>query len=106
MTEQNLMLHWAGIVSLIVFLAAYSLVIAEETIHLRKSKPVMVAGGIIWAFAAIAYMASGQTATFSVFLAGDRPIALVPSTNALVETQRRAIERMVRNELGGTPARL
>ena len=52
MTEQNLMMHWAGIVSLIVFVVAYSLVIAEETIHLRKSKPVMVAGGIIWAFAA------------------------------------------------------
>ena len=62
MTEQNLMMHWAGIVSLIVFAAAYSLVIAEETIHLRKSKPVMVAGGIIWAFAAIAYIGSGQTA--------------------------------------------
>lgn len=62
MTEQNLMLHWAGIVSLIVFAVAYSLVIAEETIHLRKSKPVMVAGGIIWAFAAIAYIGSGQTA--------------------------------------------
>ena len=62
MTEQNLMLHWAGIVSLAVFVVAYALVIAEETIHLRKSKPVMVAGGIIWAFAAIAYIASGQTA--------------------------------------------
>lgn len=62
MTDQNLMLHWAGIVSLIVFVAAYSLVIAEETIHLRKSKPMMVAGGIIWAFAAIAYIGSGQTA--------------------------------------------
>ena len=62
MTEQNLMLHWAGIVSLAVFVVAYALVIAEETIHLRKSKPVMVAGGIIWAFAAIAYIASGQAA--------------------------------------------
>ncbi len=30
--------------------------------------------------------------------------ALVPSTNALVETQRRAIERLVRNELGGSSA--
>ena len=40
--------HWAGILSLVIFVAAYSLVIGEEVIHLRKSKPVIVAAGLIW----------------------------------------------------------
>lgn len=52
--------HWIGIVSLLLFVFAYSLVIAEETLHLRKSKPVMVAAGIIWSLTAIAYARSGD----------------------------------------------
>ena len=40
--------HWAGILSLLIFIAAYTLVIGEEVIHLRKSKPVIVAAGLIW----------------------------------------------------------
>jgi len=52
--------HWAGITALAVFFLAYALVIGEETIHLRKSKPVMVAAGIIWALVAITYGQIGQ----------------------------------------------
>ena len=37
-----------GYVALIIFICAYILVMAEEFTHLRKSKPVMVAAGIIW----------------------------------------------------------
>lgn len=44
--------HWAGITSLVLFVLAYSLVISEEVLHLRKSKPVMVAAGIIWCLVA------------------------------------------------------
>jgi len=55
--------HWAGISAIIIFVLAYSLVIAEESIHLRKSKPVMVAAGIIWAIVAIAYASHGDTHT-------------------------------------------
>lgn len=51
---------WAGILSIIIFVIAYSLVIAEENINLRKSKPVMVAAGVIWFLAAIAYTQIGQ----------------------------------------------
>ena len=53
--------HWTGMLSLIVFVGAYALVIAEETIHLRKSKPVIVAAGMIWVLVAIAYAAIGDT---------------------------------------------
>ena len=38
----------AGFSALILFSIAYLLVIGEEFIHLRKSKPVLVAAGVIW----------------------------------------------------------
>ena len=47
--------HWAGFIAVAVFVIAYALVIGEETLHLRKSKPVMVAAGIIWVLVAVAY---------------------------------------------------
>lgn len=40
--------HWVGFACLVVFIIAYALVIAEERIHLRKSKPVIMSAGIIW----------------------------------------------------------
>ena len=52
--------HWIGYVAVTVFLAAYVLVIVEESLHLRKSKPVMVAAGAIWILTAIAYASQHQ----------------------------------------------
>ena len=53
--------HWTGYVALAVFLVAYVLVIVEENLHLRKSKPVMVAAGAIWILTAIAYASQNQS---------------------------------------------
>lgn len=47
--------HWVGFVSLVLFVMAYGLVITEEFTHLRKSKPVIFAAGIIWALIAYQY---------------------------------------------------
>lgn len=47
--------HWVGYASLVIFVLAYILVIAEEEIHMRKSKPVMIAAGLIWAMIAAIY---------------------------------------------------
>ena len=44
--------HWVGIVALILFVAAYLLVVIEEFTQLRKSKPVLLAAGLIWALVA------------------------------------------------------
>ena len=55
--------HWVGFVCVAIFVAAYSLVIAEEALHLRKSKPVIVAAGIIWALVAIVFSQHGDTTT-------------------------------------------
>ena len=37
-----------AIAALAVFVLAYALVVSEDVIHLRKSKPVIVAAGVIW----------------------------------------------------------
>ena len=44
----NLTNHWVGFLSIFLFFIAYLFVMAEEFIHLRKSKPVMLAAGLIW----------------------------------------------------------
>jgi Na+/H+ antiporter NhaD/arsenite permease-like protein len=51
-----------GIASLVFFILAYALVPLENTIHLRKSKPVLIAaGGVIWILVAVAYNRMGDT---------------------------------------------
>lgn len=54
-TSLNLTSHWVGLTSLILFFIAYLVVMAEEFIHLRKSKPVVLTAGIIWALIAWYY---------------------------------------------------
>jgi Na+/H+ antiporter NhaD/arsenite permease-like protein len=56
----DLTTHWAGYAALAIFIAAYVLVVFEETTHMRKSKPVLVAAGLIWALAAIAFADAGK----------------------------------------------
>ena len=51
-----------AIVALLVFILAYLVVIGEEFLHLRKSKPVLIAAGIIWILVAMAYAAAGHPA--------------------------------------------
>jgi NhaD family Na+/H+ antiporter len=60
---QNFTAHWAGWLAVGIFVTAYAFVIAEEALHLRKSKPTMVAAGIIWTIVALMYIAHGDTHT-------------------------------------------
>lgn len=55
----NLTNHWVGIVSVLLFFLAYLVVVAEEYTQLPKSKPVMLAAGIIWALIAWYYQTQG-----------------------------------------------
>ncbi|PLX89126.1 MAG: sodium:proton antiporter, partial [Desulfuromonas sp.] len=52
-----------GILALVLFVAAYSLVIFEEQLHMRKSKPVLLAAGLIWVLVAVTYAGLGDTHT-------------------------------------------
>jgi len=44
----DLTTHTVGYLALVIFALAYILVTAEEFTHLRKSKPVIIAAGLIW----------------------------------------------------------
>lgn len=52
--------HWVGYAALALFALAYSLVILEEKLHLRKSKPVLLVAGIIWVLIAFVYSSNGD----------------------------------------------
>jgi NhaD family Na+/H+ antiporter len=54
--------HWVGFASIAVFVIAYAFVMAEEFTHLRKSKPVILAAGIIWGMIALVYTGHGDGA--------------------------------------------
>jgi len=60
---QDFTAHWASWLAVGLFVIAYSFVIAEEALHLRKSKPVMVAAGLIWTIVALIYASNGDTHT-------------------------------------------
>ncbi|MCP4040833.1 MAG: sodium:proton antiporter [Gammaproteobacteria bacterium] len=51
--------HWVGYTALAIFIVAYGFVMAEEFTHLRKSKPVILAAGIIWGMIASVYASQG-----------------------------------------------
>ena len=53
--------HWAGLVALLVFVLAYLLVVSEEFTNLRKSKPVIMAAGVIWVLIALQYRHAENT---------------------------------------------
>lgn len=59
----NLTTTFYGIVGLLLFIGAYSLVIFEEQLHMRKSKPVLLAAGLIWVLVALAYQTIGDIHT-------------------------------------------
>ncbi|MCW9030971.1 MAG: sodium:proton antiporter NhaD, partial [Gammaproteobacteria bacterium] len=52
--------HPVGYAALAIFVIAYLLVMAEEFTHLRKSKPVILAAGIIWALIGYVYVSHGM----------------------------------------------
>jgi Na+/H+ antiporter NhaD/arsenite permease-like protein len=51
-----------GIYTVLIFIIAYGFVMTEEFTHLSKSKPVILAAGIIWAHAAILSKEAGVSA--------------------------------------------
>lgn len=49
-----------GFLAVLIFVLAYSLVMAEEKLHMRKSKPVLVAAGLIWTMIGWVYVQAGM----------------------------------------------
>lgn len=60
-SKLDLTSSWLGYIAIIIFVLAYAFIIMEENIHLKKSKPAVVAAGFIWVLVAIAYIQNGET---------------------------------------------
>jgi len=57
----NLTAAGVGYTCLAIFVLAYLLVMGEEFTHMRKSKPVLLAAGLIWGIIAYVYASHGLT---------------------------------------------
>ncbi|MCC7254255.1 sodium:proton antiporter NhaD, partial [Hyphomicrobium sp.] len=53
--------HPVGYLALLIFFIAYGFVVVEKAIQLHKSKPVMLAAGLIWALLGFAYAMHGES---------------------------------------------
>jgi len=58
--------HPVGFLTLAIFFIAYGFVAVEKAIQLRKSKPVMLAAGLIWALLGLVYAMHGQSPALEV----------------------------------------
>ena len=54
--------HPVGYTALVIFFLAYGFVAVEKAIQLRKSKPVMLAAGLIWGLLGFVYAFEGRSA--------------------------------------------
>lgn len=52
--------NWAGLVTLVLFVLSYVVVVFEEKLGIKKSKPVLFAGAMIWILLTFAYSALGD----------------------------------------------
>jgi NhaD family Na+/H+ antiporter len=59
--QLDLTQHWVGYSAILLFICAYILVVFEEKLHLRKSKPVLLVAGLIWILIAFTYSIAGDT---------------------------------------------
>ncbi len=52
--------HWVGYLAIFIFSLAYTLAMTEEVTELNKSKPMVLAASLIWAFIAGVYVHGGM----------------------------------------------
>ncbi|MGM0570945.1 sodium:proton antiporter NhaD [Marinobacter sp.] len=57
----DLIHHPVGYLAIAIFVTGYILVMLEEKIHLAKSKPMLMAAGLIWILLALVYRNAGVT---------------------------------------------
>lgn len=58
--ELSLTSSTIGFICISIFVLAYALVMGEEKLHMRKSKPVLVAAGLIWILIGWVYVQNGM----------------------------------------------
>ncbi|HAS6305779.1 TPA: sodium:proton antiporter [Vibrio vulnificus] len=60
-SKLNLTTSAVGILCLFIFVLSYILVMLEEYLKMRKSKPVLLAAGLIWILIGFSYQSHGQS---------------------------------------------
>ncbi|RAH28051.1 sodium:proton antiporter, partial [Vibrio vulnificus] len=58
-SKLNLTTSAVGILCLFIFVLSYILVMLEEYLKMRKSKPVLLAAGLIWILIGFSYQSHG-----------------------------------------------
>ena len=58
--QLNLTTSTVGLLCIAIFILAYAVVMLEEKLHLRKSKPVLIAAGLIWILIGAYYVNNGM----------------------------------------------
>ena len=98
---------WVGFTSLGIFVLAYIFVILEETLELRKSKPVLLAAGLIWALIGLAYTAAGTpqlaktAAEHTIYEYGELFLFLLVAITYVNTMEERRVFEVVRAKLTG-----
>jgi len=99
--------HPVGYLALLIFFVAYGFVAVENVIQLRKSKPVMLAAGLIWALLGLVYAAHGQGAALEaaakhvILDYGELMLFLVVAITYVNTMQERCVFDALRTKLVG-----
>ncbi len=97
--------HPIGYLTVIIFFVAYAFVAVEESIQLRKSKPVMMAAGLIWGLLGIVYWINGQSAVLeaaakhTILDYGELMLFLIVAITYVNTMQERRIFSALRSKL-------
>jgi Na+/H+ antiporter NhaD/arsenite permease-like protein len=91
-----------ALLALAVFILAYILVFFEEAISLRKSKPVLLAAGLIWVLVGLAKVPDASAASAHVIEAyGELFIFLLVSIAYVNVLEERRVFDWLRSKLSG-----
>jgi NhaD family Na+/H+ antiporter len=105
MSNLDLTQSWFGYASLVIFVLSYILVIFEETLDLRKSKPVLIAAGLIWALIGLAYTAAGtpeitkKAAEHTIYEYGELLLFLLVAITYVNTLEERRVFDVLRGKL-------
>ncbi|MEO6609513.1 MAG: sodium:proton antiporter NhaD [Aestuariivirga sp.] len=95
-----------GMACLAIFLFSYVLVIFEDKLHLRKSKPVLVAAGLIWVIIGIAFAKLGiskeaeEASTHLFFEYGELLLFLLVAITYVNTLEERRVFQVLQAKLG------
>jgi Na+/H+ antiporter NhaD/arsenite permease-like protein len=101
----DLTMHPAGLLSVAIFLIAYAFVVTEELSKMAKSKPVLVAAGLLWGLIGFAYHPTGpseaaeEAAQHTIFEYGELFLFLIVAITYVNTLEERRVFDVLRARL-------